>query len=529
MKQHLSQLAVVPNRVIKRIARLSLMAALLLITIFAQATSILGQGLEDRIVTSNRKNTAVIFPNNIVTRPTLLTETMLEATIPGRVVNGDVVVSAPAGISNGAPFQVGSSFMPTEAGEASIWDSTFSGVINSDTVWNTNLLLTGDVTVPAGVTLTIESGVTIFASANNDDQNGGMWTDKTELLVFGTLQVNGSETAPVYFTSDAAEKAPGNWGGIQIREGSTTSQLSNCMVRYANEGIRLASIKVSGAVNIWAKVQNCSIQHNQTGISMRANPDWPNGAHVNLGAEITNNLIANNVNEGIYLRNWCGYQSATTNPVITNNVIKNNGTGIYLLTESWWIGHVDDRTVIRNNTINNNQAYGIFLEMRGSLDSSGSDTDSKTTVENNLLFENQTNINLYLDSRGLDGLQDFQPTIQYNTIRDASYGILVSDTQSYGIFAPIINHNVFEGYDGSSSYAISNETDRTINVESNYWGSTPAEWDAGMPASFVIGPVFSLSHLDSTSAPIITRFAPELGQTGDNVTVYGANFGNRRR
>jgi hypothetical protein len=527
MKQIQSQFTARPNRATWKLARLILLVATLLVTTFVSATSTFGQGLEGRVEPAS--STAVIFPTNRKAQITLLNQTELTAKVPSRTTSGDVYVSTQTGTSNNVPFELGSSFVPSETGEASTWDSTFSGVLGSNTVWNSNLLLTGDVTVPAGVTLTIDSGTTIFVSSDNDDQNGGLWSDKTELIVFGTLLVNGSETAPVYFTSDAAEKAPGNWGGIQIREGSTTSELSNCMVRYAKEGVRIASINVPGGGDVWARVQNCSIQYNEIGISIWANTHWPSGTHVNVGAEITNNLIANNVKEGIYLWNWCGFQSTFTDPTIRNNLIENNGTGIYLRSGSWWLGHIDDRTTVINNSIKNNETHGILIEATGSGDASGSDTDAKPMVENNLLTGNHTNIYLLFDPKGSDGLQDLQPTIRYNTIKDAPFGIVLSDTQPYDTLIPAIDHNVFEGFDGVSSYAISNETDRTVHVESNYWGSTPAEWDAGMPASFVIGPVVSLSHLDSSSPPIITRFAPEVGQPGSTITVYGANFGSKRR
>lgn len=528
--KHTHSQAVPSNRVIIKSTRLILFVTLMLITFFAQATSIFGQNLADRVPPANKTNTAVIFPVNQKARITLLTQTELNATVPGRAVSGDVFVSAQTGTSNIVPFQIGSSSVPTEAGEADTWDSTFSGIISADTVWDTNLLLTGDVTVPASVTLTINSGTTIFVSSNSDDQTSGVWSDKTELLVFGTLLVNGSESAPVYFTSDTTDKAPGNWGGIQIREGSTTSELSNCMIRYANEGVRISSINVPGGGDVWALIQNCAIQNNDVGINIRANTNWPSGVHLHVGAEIKNNLIANNVKEGIYLRNWCGYQSATTDPIITDNVIENNDTGIFMWIDSWWIGHVDDRTIIKNNTIDNNTSYGIYAQAMGG-DISGSDTDSKPIIENNLLYENDTNIFLTLSPMGAQdyGFQDFQPTIRYNTIRDASFGILLTELQPFDIFSPTIDHNVFQGFDDPSSYAIANQTSRIINIDSNYWGGTPAEWDAGMPASSISGTVYSSSHLNSTSPPIITRFAPEIGQPGESVTIYGANFGARLR
>ena len=67
------------------------------------------------------------------------------------------------------------------------------------------------------------------------------------------------------------------------------------------------------------------------------------------------------------------------------------------------------------------------------------------------------------------GFQDFQPTIRYNTIRDAEFGIVMSELKPYDIFAPTIDHNVFEGFDDPSSYAIANQTSRTLNVDNAGW------------------------------------------------------------
>jgi len=175
-------------------------------------------------------HTAVTFPNNKAASILHLTETQIDTAVPEGTTSGKVSLTTDTGTSNSVTFELGSNFIPNESGEAATWQSTFSGVIATDTTWNTNLLLTGDVTVPDGVTLTIDEGTTIFAAANSDDQSSGKWTDKTELIVFGTLLVNGSESAPVYFTSNAVTQSAGNWGGIQIREGSTASELANSLV-----------------------------------------------------------------------------------------------------------------------------------------------------------------------------------------------------------------------------------------------------------------------------------------------------------
>ncbi|MCP4421845.1 MAG: hypothetical protein GY805_34970 [Chloroflexi bacterium] len=513
------------NNAIWKLTSLVLFATILLVTCFVQAGNIFGQNQDQAAKATGGWNTAVIFPNNQTAQITQRNETEIITTVPNGAMSGDVFVTTQTGTSNGAPFQLGSSFVPTATGEADSWDSTFSGVINSNTTWDTNLLLTGDVTVTAGVTLIISSGTTIFVAANSDDQNSGQWNDKTELMIFGELLLNGSESNPVYFTSNAADKSPGDWGGIQIREGSTTSELSNCMIRYAIDGIRLTSVDIPGGGDVWAKIQNCSIQNNEIGINMQTYVNWPDGVPLHVGAEIRNNLIANNVEEGIRLRNLGGYESTVIDPLIINNVIENNNLGIYMRINSWWLSHMDDRTNIKNNTINNNETYGIYLQAEGSQDTSGSDTDVKSIIENNLLYENHTNIFLFFFPIGADGLQDFQPTVRYNTIADAPFGIVISDTESYDTFIPTIDHNVFKGFDDPSSYAIANLSSRTINIDHNYWGDTPEEWDSGMPPSSISGTIYNSSPFDSNSPPIITRFASESSQLGDSVTIYGANFG----
>ena len=299
------------------------------------------------------------------------------------------------------------------------------------------------------------------------------------------------------------------------------------MVQYATEGVSIGSVDVPGGGDAWANYSKLQYPSRIIlALQSRAKCNYPDGIHIDVGAEIKNNRIVNNVEEGIFVRNWCGYQSILTNPLIVNNVIQYNETGIYLRANSWWLGHVDERTTIRNNIISNNATNGILVEANGSSDTSGSDTDAKATIENNLLFGNETNIYLNLIPQGSDGIQVFQPTIRFNTFSDATVGIVIAETEPYDTYEPIIDHNVFESFDGVSSQAVVNQSSRIVYVNDSYWGSNPTEWDAGMTSDAVTGAVFSNSFMDSSAPPLITVLSPGTAESGEHILIYGANLGS---
>ena len=95
-----------------------------------------------------------------------------------------------------------------------------SGSIAEDTVWESGkeYVVTGDVMVEAGATLTIEPEVVVkFRHEQADDYYG--------ITVEGTLIADGGDsTTAILFTSGATEwaKKPGDWRGIEV-EGSRDS------------------------------------------------------------------------------------------------------------------------------------------------------------------------------------------------------------------------------------------------------------------------------------------------------------------
>lgn len=94
-----------------------------------------------------------------------------------------------------------------------------SGDITVNTTWSPEdeILISGPVVVKDGVTLTIEAGTTIMVEAGRTD---------TYLAVEqgAVLEAVGTATSPIKFTSNAANPAAGDWGGIVIAGKTQTNK-----------------------------------------------------------------------------------------------------------------------------------------------------------------------------------------------------------------------------------------------------------------------------------------------------------------
>jgi len=105
-----------------------------------------------------------------------------------------------------------------------------SGPISEDAVWPSgkDYVVTGDVTVEVGATLTIQPDVVVkFERA--DEYYG--------ITVEGTLMADGGDsTTVILFTSGADEWArkPGDWRGIEVEASSDSSSVSrDCRIACA--------------------------------------------------------------------------------------------------------------------------------------------------------------------------------------------------------------------------------------------------------------------------------------------------------
>jgi hypothetical protein len=166
--------------------------------------------------------------------------------------------------------------------------------LTADETWTGEVLLTGDVTVPSGLTLTIEPGTSVKFLALNDDQGGGSNSSRSELIVHGSLVAEGTQDLPIVFTSSAASPAKGDWYGIKVVLAATaeTVSLSHCTVEYASLGLSV----VANGPNAAVSVSDSLIHHTGgNGIYIYGN----SGAQVNV--DLRDNTLTDNSGRGLYL------------------------------------------------------------------------------------------------------------------------------------------------------------------------------------------------------------------------------------
>jgi hypothetical protein len=121
---------------------------------------------------------------------------------------------------------------------------TTSGSLLCSEIWFGTHSLTGNVTIPSGITLTILPGTQINIPA------GKMIT------VQGTLIAEGTSSEPITFNKSGSTK----WWGIRFEDSSDDE---NCILQYCT--IQNASYGAY-CYNASPAIKNCNINHNTTGI-----------------------------------------------------------------------------------------------------------------------------------------------------------------------------------------------------------------------------------------------------------------------
>jgi hypothetical protein len=266
-----------------------------------------------------------------------------------------------------------------------------SGTVTGNWTNNNTYFVNGNLTIPTGQTLTIQPGTQVRVNGNYT------------INVNGALIAQGTQVAPILFTSNMPAPTPGDWGGLRVN--ANGSIFKYCIIEYSFEGIWMENSNSpitycelrhfysygiyfngsfpnvsnnwihdfkaidasAGIVNDWNGTGTCTIScnriHDGNGYGIRpaagyvynneiyniSDPNRGRGIEISYGSpKITNNYV-HDCRQGVMLGNSV---NPAPNPTITNNCFINNLQGI------WFTSFYANATVV-NNIITGND-LGIY-------------------------------------------------------------------------------------------------------------------------------------------------------------------------
>ncbi|MBF0432798.1 MAG: right-handed parallel beta-helix repeat-containing protein, partial [Fibrobacteria bacterium] len=130
-----------------------------------------------------------------------------------------------------------------------IYGNIWTGNLSSNTTWTKTgspYLVYQTLTIPSGLTLSIEPGATITFLSDNSSQ----------ITVDGTLEAMGTPSDSITFTSAAASPSAGDWNGIVIHNYSQTNFVY-CAFRYANIALLFRNLQSSWS----SEIKHCLIEN----------------------------------------------------------------------------------------------------------------------------------------------------------------------------------------------------------------------------------------------------------------------------
>jgi hypothetical protein len=280
---------------------------------------------------------------------------------------------------------------PQEDLEETSENNIKGGMLSEDETWTGDIFVTESITVPEGVTLTIEPGTRVmfkhYRGYKEPEKKLGLEVNG------GTLLALGKPDRQIWFTSDAEEPINGDWWEIFLRE-TTTSKLDYVIVEFSQLGISQFNSKVPITNSIVRWTNSEGLYAEQSSPVFENNTLYENGYH---------EIALEHYNRDV---------------VIRNNILKN--------------GRVAIHTEETHSLIENNYFYGYDMEVISIC------ADSEAIIKNNK-FENIENKEVAIiteaestaEVEGNDfGQGDLKiPVFDYQDIKDNKLGYLPGDPE----------------------------------------------------------------------------------------------------
>lgn len=321
-------------------------------------------------------------------------------------------------------------------------ETQVSGILTSDTTWNKTdspYLLTGNILVEKGVTLTVEAETTL---SFNDYY----------------IRVNGS----LSIQSDVTINIEPGFGGSFIQVNGLLTM----------KGTKTNPIKVNGAGYSYAWI--APLEYSSI-IFQPSSTNW--NEQTNQGSTIENTILSKT---NIIIKN---------SPKITNCQFLNESEitisgGSPTITKNYFTGQIDIKggsPTISNNNIENGQIFynsdynGDFITISNNVISDARGESSGTgiwflggsygghvLVENNLITNSDVGIMIMNPNKN-----DLKTTltIQKNTIANNIKGITINNR-----YSPTITNNNF--INNPTNLELTRDAKLDINASNNWWGTT---------------------------------------------------------
>jgi hypothetical protein len=233
-------------------------------------------------------------------------------------------------------------------------------------------VVTGDLHVPSGATLTIQAGV-VVAFANADALHAGIEPTKVELTVDGGLMVAGSAGSPVVFRSQSGS-ANDLWFGIVVGPGSSGASVAGAVFRDAEIAIRSS---IGGSP---LSVTDTTIRDSDTGIWVYAGAANIDGVTIvgsgskegiSVGSGVTPTAVTATITNAVISQSTAGVSligAGVTTAKVVNSTLAGNHLGIEFVS-----GGAGSALDVVNTIIANDSTFGISNEAGSTVNVTNSD------------------------------------------------------------------------------------------------------------------------------------------------------------
>jgi hypothetical protein len=317
-----------------------------------------------------------------------------------------------------------------------------NGHITSNTTWNEDLTVTGDLWIDENVTLTIAAGVTITIPKIDQDADG---VGDIDINVSGRMIALGSASQKVVFQSLESSPSHKDWAGINFTSSSSQSQsnLTHVEIYNANRaiyidgiGIQANNLKIINSEEYGVKIDN-TINMTRFIDTIIENTSQ-NGMFIESGSvNMTDLSIGNSGNLGLKA------DSPVTIAGTRVNVARSGSHGLWLdntqtvtFTDSRFNSNSGNGILIENMSpsfnncqVNNNNGAGVRISS-----TNGVPSFNNTTISSNLFGVSISSVPAEftycnIEDNRFGGISIFraEPSITYSNITNNGYEIASYD------------------------------------------------------------------------------------------------------